>query len=245
MAPRRLEGQATMGRQAKSAGFDREFFGFLRELEANNNRPWFEANRGRYERAVRVPVLGFIRAMAPRLERISPYIVAQASQGPGGSMMRIHRDTRFSGDKSPYKTYVGVCFAHERGSDVHCPAFWLNAERDGVFLAAGIWHPDAATLAAIRRHIAARPAQWQAVRRDAKMRRAFGDIWGESLRRPPRGFDPAHPCIDDIKRKEFLVVHEDKPAFLLQADLPEVVARKFAAARPLMRFLCAALGLEY
>lgn len=233
-----------MDTTSQFAGFTPEFFRFLRELEKNNNRPWFEENKDRYDRAVRQPTLAFIRAMAPRLERISPYLVAEASQS-GGSMMRIYRDVRFSSDKSPYKTHVGVCFGHERADDVHCPAFWLNAEKNEVFLAAGIWRPDGKSLLAVRRHIEANASAWQAVLADKRMRKVYGGIYGDSLQRPPRGFAPDHACIDDIRRKEFLVVYEDKPAFFLQPDLPDVMTKMFAAAAPLMKFLCDSLDLRW
>jgi uncharacterized protein (TIGR02453 family) len=225
-------------------GFDRDLFRFLRELKANNNRGWFEANKDRYERSVRGPALAFIEAMAPRLERISPRIVAEAGR-TGGSMMRIYRDVRFSRDKSPYKTYMGVCFAHERARDVHCPAFWLHVDVKSVLLAGGIWRPDAESLGRIRDHIAANPDEWSKVRSDRKIRSVFGGITGSGLKRAPRGFDADHPCIEDIKRKEFLAVATKPPAFLLEPDLLREATSTFAAATPLMRFLCRALELPF
>jgi uncharacterized protein (TIGR02453 family) len=225
-------------------GFHRDFSRFLRELKANNSLEWFEANKARYEQRVRGPTLAFIEAMAPRLERISPYIVADAGK-TGGSMMRIFRDTRFSPDKSPYKTHVGVCFAHERAEDVHCPALWFQVNPASVMLAAGIWRPGAVALGRIRAAIAARPGEWLAVRADGRLRAVFGDVTGTALKRPPRGFAGEHPCIEDIKRKEFLAVAMMKPAFLLRADLLDEAEAIFAAADPLVRFLCRALGLKY
>lgn len=225
-------------------GFDRDCFRFLRELKANNNRPWFQAHKTRYERNVRGPALALIEAMAPRLERLAPHLVADAGLN-GGSMMRIHRDMRFSRDKAPYKTYMGVCFAHERAEDVHCPAFWLHVDPKTVLLAAGIWRADPEAVALIRRRIAAEPDEWLAVRNDRRLRAVFGGVTGDALKRPPRGFDADHPCIEDIKRKEFLAVATEKPAYLLREDFLTEACRVYRAAAPLMQFLSRALGLAW
>jgi uncharacterized protein (TIGR02453 family) len=99
----------------KKAHFSRGLFGFLEELRGNNRREWFEANRARYERDVREPMLGFISDFAPRLRKISPKLVADPRPS-GGSMFRIYRDVRFSPNKSPYKTHVAARFSHVMGA---------------------------------------------------------------------------------------------------------------------------------
>ena len=130
-------------------GFPPDAVRFLAELGKNNNRPWFQANRNRYEQSVRAPALAFIEAMAPRLERASPRIYADPSPH-GGSLMRIHRDTRFSNDKRPYKTNIGIQFRHERGDDVHAPGLYFHLDPKEFFLACGMWRPDGDALAAVR-----------------------------------------------------------------------------------------------
>ncbi len=99
-------------------GFPADTVRFLSGLASNNNRDWFRANKARYERSVRGPALAFIEAMAGPLERVSRHIYADPSPS-GGSRMRIYRDTRFSPDKSPYKTNIGIQFRHERCDDIH------------------------------------------------------------------------------------------------------------------------------
>lgn len=140
-------------------GFPLDMVRFLAELDRNNNRPWFQANKDRYERSVREPALAFIEAMAPRLERISPCIYADPSPH-GGSLMRIYRDTRFSNDKRPYKTNVGIQFRHERGRDVHAPGFYVHIDPKEFFLACGMWKPDAGALSAVRQRISEKPEEW-------------------------------------------------------------------------------------
>ena len=137
----------------------RSLLGFIEELSRNNKREWFQANKERYVAEVRDPLLGFIEAFAPKLRGISPHYVADARPN-GGSLFRIYRDTRFSKDKTPYKTWGAVQFRHERGKDVHAPGFYLHVQPGNVFMGAGLWHPDAPTLANIREAIVEGPANW-------------------------------------------------------------------------------------
>ena len=134
-------------------GFDESLVQFLAQLKRNNNREWFARNKARYEAQVREPVLAFIRAMAPRIERVSRAIFVSDSK-VGGSMMRPYRDTRFTSSKEPYKTNVGVHFRHERGETAHAPGFWMHIDPKEFWLAVGMWRPDAETLEKVRRHIA-------------------------------------------------------------------------------------------
>ena len=129
--------------------FTPKLFGFLRELAENNDREWFKAHQDEYEQYVREPALEFITDFAKPLEKISPHFVAD-SRTVGGSLFRIQRDTRFSKDKTPYKTNVGIQFRHEFGRDVHAPGFYLHLEPDNVFMGAGMWHPDGGSLKRIR-----------------------------------------------------------------------------------------------
>lgn len=223
--------------------FDESLPRFLAQLKKNNNRSWFATNRTRYEAQVREPVLAFIRAIAPRIEAISPHIYVSDAK-VGGSMMRPHRDTRFSPSKLPYKTNVGIQFRHERGEDAHAPGFWMHIEPSEFWLAAGIWRPDGPTTDKIRQAIAESDDEWLAARDDAGFR-ALWNVVGDSLQRPPRGYDGAHPLIADIKRKEWLGLRDLGIAELYRGDLLDLVASSFAAATPLMRFLCQALGMRF
>ena len=219
-----------------TAFFRLELFDFLRQLKRHNNREWFARNKARYEEAVRDPALLFIENFAPHLHRLSPHFVADA-RPTRGSLFRIYRDTRFSPDKRPFKTHVGIHFSHGGGKDTHAPVFYLHLEPDNCFAAAGVWHPDSSALTKIRMAIVAQPEQW------AKVRRAL-ELEGGSLRRPPRGFDANHRFIEDIKRKDFV-----SSVGLTEARVcsPRFV-RDFAAAcramLPLVQFATRALGLQ-
>jgi uncharacterized protein (TIGR02453 family) len=223
--------------------FSRETFRFLTELEANNERPWFQVNKHRYERAVVEPALAFIGAMSPLLARISAHILAVPKR-TGGSLIRIYRDTRFAYNKTPYKTNIGIQFRHEAGGDVHAPGFYVHIEPDGCFLGAGIWRPEPDALRAIRGRIAAQPDQWQRAVTDRRFAAEFA-LTGDRLERPPRGFSAASPHVEDLKRKDFTAISRLTQREVLGRDFPGLVAARFKTAAPLMAFLCAALYLEY
>ncbi len=237
-----LRAAAAPWRAMKSASpvrFTPELFRFLAGLKRHNNRVWFEANRERYLRDVRVPCLRFIEAFGPRLRAISRSFVADP-RPVGGSLFRIHRDIRFSKDKSPYKTHVGMDFLHHAASgDAHAPGFYLHLEPGGCFAAAGVWHPDGEAVGKVRRAIAARPAAWRAVRR------RVGMLEGDALVRPPRGFDPDHPFIEDIKRRDFVVSRDLETREVLGPRFPDRFASVCRAMSPLVRFLTEAIGLPY
>jgi uncharacterized protein (TIGR02453 family) len=215
-----------------------ELFRFLRELRTHNERAWFEANKARYLARVRDPMLAFVAAVAPKLVAISPHVVADPRPF-GGSLLRIYRDTRFSRDKSPYKTNVGIRFSHGGGRDIHGPGYYLHLAPGEVFMGAGIWHPDPAALQMVREAIVKDPRGWKRAQRSPL---THAD---ESLRRPPRGFDPDHPLIADLKRTSFTVGHRFTEA---QACSPAFAALFVRACRqevPLMRFLAKAVGLPF
>jgi uncharacterized protein (TIGR02453 family) len=215
-----------------------ELFAFLRDLRAHNERTWFEANRARYLARVRDPALGLVAAVAPGLRAISPHIVADPRPS-GGSLLRIYRDTRFSRDKTPYKTNVGIRFGHAAGKDIHGPGYYLHLEPGEVFMGAGIWRPDPATLHRIREAIVADPRGWRRARRSPLRH-------GEAaLRRAPRGFDPDHPLIEDLKRTSFTVGRRFTDRQACAPGFPALFVRACRDEAPLMRFLARALDLPF
>jgi uncharacterized protein (TIGR02453 family) len=216
---------------------------FLRELETNNRREWFENNKARYEEEVREPALEFIRGMTPRLANISKHLVANDAK-VGGSLMRIFRDVRFSSDKRPYKTNLGIQFRHGAGKDVHAPGFYFHVEPRSVFLGAGLWRPEASVLAKIRAAIVADPKAFQ----KALAAKAFSEgftLEGESLKKAPKGFDPDHSMVDHLRRKDHIAVLHLEPADVTRPDLADFVADRFASTKPFMAFLTQAIGLPF
>jgi uncharacterized protein (TIGR02453 family) len=218
-------------------------FRFLAELDGNNNRQWFEQNKERYLSVVREPLQDLIEAFEPRLHKISPHLVADPRTN-GGSLFRIYRDTRFSRDKTPYKTHAGIQFRHALGKDVHAPGLYLHLEPGNVFSAAGMWHPDADSLRAIRTAIVAHPERWRRAVGNRSFRRAYR-IGGESLTRTPRGFDADHPLVGDLKRKDFIAVAALSEREACAPGFIDRFARLCARSDPFMRFLTTAVGLRW
>lgn len=228
---------------ARFASFKPETLAFLTELSANNNREWFAANKERYEQQVLDVALAFIQSMHDPLRKIAPHFTAIPKR-MGGSLMRVYRDTRFSKNKIPYKTNIGIQFRHEKAKDVHAPGFYLHIDPEEVFLGAGMWRPDPPSLAAVRKRIDAKQAEWLRARDDRRFRTHF-QLAGESLSRPPRGFSKDHPLVEDIRRKDFIAVKQLGLAEPLDPRFQKKVETAFAAAAPFMAFLCKAVGVSY
>lgn len=224
-------------------GFEASTIAFLEELAANNNREWFKANKTRYEELVLDVALRFIQSMQAPLANIAPHFTAIPNR-VGGSLMRVYRDTRFSKNKLPYKTNIGIQFRHELARDVHSPGYYVHIEPDTVFLGAGMWRPDSDPLRQIRERIANKPAEWKRVRADAGFRRHF-KLGGEALTRPPRGFDKEHENIDDIRRKSFIAVKDMSAEACLNPRFQQQVETAFKASAPFMKFLCKSVNVPF
>lgn len=225
------------------ASFEKQTIAFLEELAANNNREWFKENKARYEEQVLDIALRFIQSMQAPLGKIAPHFTA-IPQRMGGSLMRVYRDTRFSKNKLPYKTNIGIQFRHEQAKDVHSPGYYVHIDPDQVFLGVGMWRPDSDSLRSIRDRIVAKPAEWSRLLADAKFKRHF-ELGGESLKRPPRGFDKEHEYIGDIMRKSFMGVRNLDVEDCLRPGFQRKVETSFSAASPFMRFLCKAVGVPF
>jgi uncharacterized protein (TIGR02453 family) len=181
--------------------------------------------------------------MQDPLADIAPRFTAVPTR-VGGSLMRVYRDTRFSKNKLPYKTNIGIQFRHEQAKDVHSPGYYVHIEPGNVFIGVGMWRPDPDSLRRIRERIAAQPAEWRRAIGASPFKRNFS-LGGESLSRPPRGFDKDHECIEDIKRKSFIAARELAVADCLKPHFQRTVETSFRSAEPFMRFLCEAVGVRF
>ena len=216
---------------------------FLKRLEKNNNRDWFHENKSDYEDLIRTPALNFIDDIENDLTHLSPHFLA-ISKKVGGSLMRVHRDVRFSKDKSPYKTNIGIQFRHEMGKDVHAPGFYVHIAPDECFVGVGIWRPDSTALGKIRDAIIERDTTWLAAVNDKKFKRNYA-LSGESLKNAPRGYDKEHALIEDLKRKDFIAISYMDEEKVLAKNFKQQVVKRFTEAEPYMQFLCKALSLRY
>jgi len=212
-----------------------ELFRFFRSLCRNNDRAWFEKNKQRYVDDVRDPLCGFVEAVGPKLRAIAPSTIAD-SRPVGGSLFRIYRDTRFSKDKTPYKTAAAIAFRMADKRTV-APTFYLQLAPGNVFVGAGVWHPPSDELRRIREAIIAEPASWKRATRK-------GLVGEPALKRIPRGFDANHPLAADLRRKSFAVSSEFTEEEACARDFPAKFVRTCKSGMPLVRFLGDALGVE-
>lgn len=216
---------------------------FLRDLALHNERTWFAENKQRYEETIRQPYLRLIADMVQPLAKISPHFRADA-RAQGGSLFRIYRDTRFAGDKRPYKTHAGARFFHERHREVAAPSFYLHIEPNACFIAAGLWHPESIMLKRVREFLVENPSAWKKAVRSKNFQQRFG-LGGESLTRPPRGYPPDHELIEDIKRKDFIATEAFSDKLACSSELRDFVIASCQDLAPMLDYLCAALDLEF
>ena len=229
-------------KRARSRWFSPALFTFLAELRLHNDRDWFARNRERYLRDVLDPMLRFIGDAAPVLSRLAPRLVVDP-RPVGGSLFRIQRDTRFSKDKTPYKTNVAASFRHEAGRDVHGPGLYVSLAPGEVEVGGGVWHPEPEPLRLLRKGIVERPAAWRRALAAPGIDRL--EWWGESLSRTPRGFPAGHPLDAWLRRKDFAAGVELREADALAPDLLDRCVEAWRPLGPALRFMARAMGLPW
>ncbi|MFO0074139.1 MAG: DUF2461 domain-containing protein [Gemmatimonas sp.] len=220
---------------------------FLRGLRKNNRKDWFEAHRAQYEQELKAPLAALIEEMDVHLATIAPEIVGS----PRKSAFRIHRDVRFSKDKSPYKTHVACWFYHGdvgtrmQSEAVHGGAgFYLHVSPGECFCGGGIWMPPRPALHKIRDALVHDLEGWNDIVGDKAFRRRFGELDQEGmLTRVPRGYAADHPAAAWLRYQSFTAGAPLSDDEITSPRLPLLLARHYAAMTPFVRWLTAALGL--
>lgn len=225
--------------------FSSETFAFLFDLDVFNSKGWMDANRERYEQHVKQPMYDFCDALAgPLHDQVSTHLVAIGAI-QGGSVFQIHRDTRFSDDKTPYKTAASAWFGHEdsAGASSPLPGIYLHLEPGNCFIGAGIYRPPTATLKAVRDRIVATPGAWTRAR-NAVTDAGF-ELMGDRLKTAPRGYDREHSHIDDLRRTSYVASRAfDEPDATADDFLDRFVGWS-SDALPLLRFVARSLGIPF
>jgi uncharacterized protein (TIGR02453 family) len=212
-------------------GFPPEALTFLRGLTRNNRREWFQPRKQIYETKVKAPMIELVDALNAELRKFSPGHV----NDPKKAVYRIYRDTRFSADKTPYKTHIAAVFPR-RGREKHASAgFYCGVSLDGIEVAGGIYMPGPQELLAIRTWLAARHAQFR--KAAAGPRKLMGALQGESLRRIPKGFDAAHPAADLLKMKQWLYYTTLDAGLITSPRLFAEIVKRFRVMMPVVEML--------
>ena len=219
-------------------------FKFLRALAKNNDKTWFNEHKQQYEDHVRQPFLRLLTDLQPDLAQVSEHFRSDPKT-VGGSLFRIHRDARFSSDKSPYKTWQGARLFHARRREVPAPSFYVHLQPGQCFVGAGLWHPEPPTQRRVRQFIFDNPGSWKAAAHAPKFRKRYEFESSEVLSRPPRGFPAEFEMIEDLKHRNFVFSRHLEEADMTGPRLRQLLAADLVALGPFVDYLCAALDLEF
>jgi uncharacterized protein (TIGR02453 family) len=230
------------------SGFRPEAIQFLADLAANNERTWFQARKGEYERLLKEPLEALMVALDERFRDRSIPLRADPARSP----FRIYRDVRFAKDKSPYKTNVGASFpwaadeteptsatGRSGTANVHSGGGYFHLSPGEIYVGGGIWHPEKPWLDAFRRSVADKPATLRRLVDDPSFRATFGSLSrdGHALQRVPSGYPADHPEAEVLKLKDVVFGRRLSDAEANSAGLPDVIAETFAAGVPMFRYL--------
>jgi uncharacterized protein (TIGR02453 family) len=218
------------------SGFPREGIEFLKRLKRNNRREWFARHKPEYEEFVKLPMQSFISSLRLPMAKIAPEVDVH----PKRSMFRIHRDTRFSGDKTPYKTHVAAVF-HLKGHWGESAGYYVHIEPGGVYVGGGIYMPNGDQLKRIRAAIAERSDEFLRIVKSPKFKRNFKGLEGEKLQRAPLGYPMDHPMIEWLKHKSFYTGVEWKENRCYSERFLDDVVSVYRDLLPIVRFLNHAL----
>ena len=212
--------------------FTREGLNFLQSLKRNNNREWFLEHRPAYEESVRAPMVQLIEALGEEFNRFAPEIAVSPK-----SLFRIHRDTRFSKDKSPYKTQVAASFS-VRGLARHEGAgFYFHIAPTELWIGGGLYRPASDELRVVRAHIAEQHERLDQIVKARQFRKLFGTLTGEQSSRIPRGYPADHPAEHFLRYKDLLAARELTPDEATKPKFLDTLVETFEAMNPLIRFL--------
>ena len=206
---------------------------FLKDLEKNNNKPWFEGHRKQYE-TTKTDFHFFIDALIKKIAVFDKPIGDLLSKN---CTFRINRDVRFSKNKSPYKNNMAGYF-NKAGKKGIGAGYYFHLQPGKSFAAAGIWMPEPAVLGKIRQEIDYNFEEWKKIINTSVFKKNFpaGLESGESLSRPPKGYDINNPAIHYIKMKNFVVIKSFTDSGIMSKDAVNDIANTFKALKPMIDF---------
>lgn len=210
-----------------------EFLTFLKELAANNDRDWFNQHKKRYEEHVKKPFENFVGALIAEMQKLDPNVLIT----PKDAIFRIHRDTRFSKDKSPYKTHVSAIVSRVGRKDRSSPGMYVQISAEDVSVYSGAYEPDKNELQNIREAIASNPGEFEKLINDKNFKAKFGEIRGEKNKRLPKELEAAAAKQPLIANKQFYYFAKFDPEIALKPDLPKILMDCYKAGQPLGDFL--------
>ena len=218
---------------ASFQGFPKEGLQFLKELERNNDREWFDAHKATYTEVLKPAVEALVASVGAEMMKFAPAYVTE----PKKAIYRIYRDTRFSHYKTPYKTHVGALFYRADLGKNEASAFYVEISAKHVGLAGGCYMPDADRLRLIRGHIAEHYDRFAKMLKGKALAASMGELQGGKLSRPPKGFDAEHPGIELLKGKQWYYWRELPPETAESAGVVKEIVSRFQLMLPVVEFL--------
>ena len=212
---------------------------FLRQLKRNNNRDWFQTRKEVFEEKLRLPMEMVVDRVNAKLAEVAPDYVTD----PKKAIFRIYRDTRFSKDKTPYKTHLGALFSKRGMAKLSGGALYFHVAPEGVVVAGGVYFADPKALLQLRNHLSEHHAELGALLKPKSVRLLCGELHGESLSRPPKGFSADHPAIELLKKKQWYFDLTLDVEEAVKADFAQNLTKKFQAMLPVVEFLNRGLAL--
>lgn len=206
--------------------------GFLSDLSNNNTREWFEENKNRYLEAKEQ--MEFLVNQV--IHKVAEFDASVADQNAKKSIFRIYRDVRFSKNKDPYKTNMGG-FVVPGGKNSGKAGYYIHMEPGNSFLAGGIYCPESNILKQIRDEVLYSMGDFKQILSNSKFQKTFGDIQGEKLKKPPKGFPADHEDIELLKFKSYTVIHSISDDKFGQDDFVDYAAEVFKVMKPFNQFL--------
>ncbi len=215
-------------------GYPAEALEFLTGLATHNEKVWFDPRKKVYEEAVKAPTVALIEALNEKLERFAPeYRVPDSTK----AVPRLNRDVRFSKDKSPYKTEVGVVFPNAGGDKEAVAGFYVGVSAKAVTVLGGTYMPGPPQLAALREAMATRTSEFRSLIAAARLRSAMGDLRGERLKGVPRGYPKDHPAADLLGLTQAFFQTVLPPEIATSTQLVKEITKRFEAMTPFVRWL--------
>jgi len=214
-------------------GFPAEGIAFLRALKKHNDRDWFNARKSIFEESVRKPMLDLVSSVHAHMLSYAPEYVGN----PAKSIFRIYRDTRFSKDKTPYKTHIAAYLSRNGLGKDSGAGFYFYASPEEAGVAGGLYHPPPDELLSVRRMIATDSDSFRDLFENRRIKKLFGELGGDALTRPPKGFDPDHPAIDLLKHKSFVLHAKFEPAIAATPRFYKEIVTRMEALAPFVEYL--------
>jgi uncharacterized protein (TIGR02453 family) len=219
--------------KSKFPGFSPDALTFLRALKRNNRRDWFQPRKEKYEALIKTPMLELVNALNGDFARFAPDYVTP----PEKAVYRIYRDTRFSPDKTPYKTHIAAIFPRHTAVKREGAVFYLHFREKELLAFGGVWGPDRDELLAYRGLLQEHYREFEQILRQPKLRRTVGGLQGEQLSRMPKGFPTDHPAEGLLRHRQWYLEAILDIKLLTTPRLAPELARRFEAMAPLVNFL--------